>query len=67
MVVKYSAQVNCYTQINLIKLDILDFFEEIRVATGYTLDGGELLTFPADLDQIGRIEVVYKTFEGLES
>ena len=62
--VRYSAQVNCYTQINLTKLDILDSFEEIRVATGYRLDGDELDTFPADLDQLERIEIVYKTFGG---
>lgn len=63
----YSAQVNCYTQINLTKLDILDSFEEIRVATGYKLDGEELETFPADLDQMERIEIVYKTFEGWQA
>jgi adenylosuccinate synthase len=64
VVVKYSAQVNCYSQINLTKLDILDTFEEIRVATGYRLDGEDLETFPADLDQMERMEIVYKTFEG---
>ena len=64
VVVKYSAQVNCYTQINLTKLDILDSFEEIRIATAYKLDGEQLETFPADLDQMDRIEIVYKTFEG---
>ncbi|KAL9627613.1 MAG: hypothetical protein Q9164_007551, partial [Protoblastenia rupestris] len=64
VLVKYSAQVNCYTQINLTKLDILDSFEEIRIAIGYKLDGEEFDTFPADLDQMERIEIVYKTFEG---
>jgi adenylosuccinate synthase len=64
VIVNYSAQVNCYTQINLTKLDILDTFEEIRIATSYKLDGEELETFPADLDQMARIEIVYKTFEG---
>ncbi len=64
MLVKYSAQVNCYTQINLTKLDILDSFDEIRVAVGYKLDGEELDTFPADLDQMERIDIVYKTFQG---
>jgi adenylosuccinate synthase len=67
VVVKYSAQVNCYSQINLTKLDILDSFEEIRVATSYKLDGEELDTFPADLDQMERIEIVYQTFDGWKS
>jgi adenylosuccinate synthase len=64
VLVKYSAQVNCYTQINLTKLDILDSFEDIRVAIGYTLDDAKLDTFPADLDQMERVEIVYKTFPG---
>jgi adenylosuccinate synthase len=64
VVVKYSAQVNCYSQINLTKLDILDSFDIIRLATGYRLDGEELESFPADLDQMERIEIIYKTFDG---
>jgi adenylosuccinate synthase len=67
VLVKYSAQVNCYTQINLTKLDILDSFEDIRVATGYTLDGEKLDTFPADLDQMERVKIVYETFQGWKS
>ena len=64
VIVKYSAQVNCYTQINLTKLDILDTFEEIRVATAYRVDGQVIDAFPADLDMMERVDIVYKTFEG---
>lgn len=63
VLVNYSAQVNCYSVINLTKLDVLDSFDEIRVATAYKLDGEELATFPADLDQMERMEIVYKTFK----
>lgn len=57
---------NCYTQLNLTKLDVLDSFEQIKVATAYKVDGEELETFPADLDlmESERMEIVYKTFEG---
>ncbi|KIV79880.1 adenylosuccinate synthase [Exophiala sideris] len=64
VLVKYSTAVNCYTQINLTKLDVLDDFEEIRVATAYKIDGEEQDTFPADLDALERVEIVYKTFKG---
>lgn len=64
VIVKYSTQVNCYTAINLTKLDILDSFDEVRVATSYSLDGQELDTFPADLDQMAGLKVNYKTFPG---
>ncbi|KIV88478.1 adenylosuccinate synthase [Exophiala mesophila] len=66
VLVRYSAAVNCYTQLNLTKLDVLDDFDEIRVATGYKVDGNLLPSFPADLDALegGKIEMVYKTFKG---
>ncbi|KIW95190.1 adenylosuccinate synthase [Cladophialophora bantiana CBS 173.52] len=64
VLVKYSAAVNCYTQLNLTKLDVLDGFEEIRVATGYKVNGQTLPGFPADLDVMEEMEVEYKTFKG---
>lgn len=68
VLVKYSAQVNCYTQLNLTKLDVLDDFEEIRVATHYKLSDGQLVdTFPADLDEMESMSIEYKTFQGWQS
>jgi adenylosuccinate synthase len=67
VLVKYSSDVNCYTQINLTKLDVMDDFEEIRVATHYKVDGRELDSFPADLDAMERIDIVYKTFPGWQA
>ena len=64
MTVKYSTIINAYTAINLTKLDILDTFDEIRVATSYTYNDQELPSFPADLDVLARLEVQYKTFKG---
>ena len=66
VLVKYSAQVNCYTQLNLTKLDVLDTFETIKVATHYKTGGKDVSTFPADLDlmESEKMEIVYKTFEG---
>lgn len=64
VLVKYSSAVNCYTQLNLTKLDVLDEFEEIRVATAYKVDGVTLQSFPADLDAMEKLEIEYKTFQG---
>ncbi|OAP60776.1 adenylosuccinate synthase [Fonsecaea erecta] len=64
VLVKYSAAVNCYTQLNLTKLDVLDGFEEIRVATAYKVNGQTLPSFPADLDVLEEMEIEYKTFKG---
>ncbi|EXJ86031.1 adenylosuccinate synthetase [Capronia coronata CBS 617.96] len=67
VLVKYSAAVNCYTQINLTKLDVLDDFDVIRVATAYKVDGQVLDSFPADLDALERLEIEYKTFKGWQT
>ncbi|RMZ86948.1 hypothetical protein DV736_g5822, partial [Chaetothyriales sp. CBS 134916] len=65
VLVKYSADVNCYTQINLTKLDVLDTFDVIRVATHYeTADGQRIDDWPADLDALDRVRPVYRDFDG---
>ena len=50
--------------IALTKLDILDGFEEIKVATRYLLDGKEIDYFPASQAAQARIEPIYETIEG---
>jgi adenylosuccinate synthase len=50
--------------IALTKLDILDGFEEIKVATHYRLDGREIDYLPASQAAQARIEPVYETIEG---
>jgi adenylosuccinate synthase len=66
VVVKYSSAINHYTTLNITKLDILDTFPTIKVATAYIHpDTNEPLeSFPADLDLLGRVKIEYKEFEG---
>ncbi|KAJ2893418.1 putative Adenylosuccinate synthetase [Zalerion maritima] len=66
VVVKYSTSINHYTALNLTKLDILDTFPEIKIATAYIHpDTKERIeSFPADLALLGRCEIEYKTMEG---
>lgn len=68
VLVKYSAQVNCYTQLNLTKLDVLDTLPEIRVAVAYRdpqdPEGVLDTNFPADLDRMERMQMHYRTFPG---
>ena len=61
---KYSTAVNHYTALNLTKIDIMDSFPEIQVATAYQLDGQVLDSFPADLQTLARAEVQYTTLPG---
>ena len=50
--------------ITLTKLDVLDGFDEIKVCTGYELDGQVLDYLPADANLQARLTPVYETFEG---
>ncbi|RCK62977.1 Adenylosuccinate synthetase [Candida viswanathii] len=66
VVLKYSNQINGYTSLNITKLDVLDKFKEIEVGVAYKLNGKELPSFPEDLIDLAKVEVVYKKFPGWE-
>lgn len=68
VVVKYSAAVNYYTALNVTKLDILDTFPTIKVATAYINPetGDDLESFPADLDLLSNVTVKYEELKGWE-
>ncbi|KAF7799358.1 hypothetical protein EIP86_010590 [Pleurotus ostreatoroseus] len=67
VVMKYSTLINGYDTLNLTKLDVLDDFKEIKVATKYLLDGKELPGFPADLGVLDKVQVEYVTLPGWQT
>ncbi|CCK70550.1 adenylosuccinate synthase KNAG_0E02910 [Huiozyma naganishii CBS 8797] len=64
VIMKYSTWINGYTSLNVTKLDVLDTFDEIPVAVGYTLNGKKLDLFPEDLNTLGKVDVEYVTLPG---
>ncbi|KZT69904.1 Adenylosuccinate synthetase, partial [Daedalea quercina L-15889] len=64
VVMKHSCLINGYDSLNLTKLDVLDDLAEIKVAIKYTVDGRELDGFPADLELLAKVEVVYVVLPG---
>ena len=67
VVVRYSTAINGYTKLNITKLDVLDGFSELKVATSYEIDGKVVDYFPADLNALERAEVRYETLKGWNS
>lgn len=67
VVVRHSHEINDYTSINLTKLDVLDDFEQIKLATSYKLRGNEIDYFPANLLDLGEVEVQYETMPGWQT
>ncbi len=53
--------------IALTKLDVLDGLGEIRVSTGYLLDGERIDSLPANPSEQARVEPVYEVFEGWQT
>ena len=66
-VTRFAAQVNGVTQIFLTKLDILSAFDEIKICTGYALDGKSVHYYDIDAYQLGRVKPVFKTVPGWKS
>jgi len=64
VVVRYAAQVNGLTSLAVTKLDVLDTFDEIRICTGYDVDGVAHDAFPYDTGLLERADPVYETLPG---
>ncbi len=61
---RYAADINGFSSVALTKLDVLDALDEIKVCTGYRLDGRDLESFPAVSQDLRRVEPVYATLDG---
>jgi adenylosuccinate synthase len=60
---RHAVRVNGVDQVALMKLDVLDGFEEIKVCTAYEFEGKEIDYVPYDLEDV---KPVYQTFPGWE-
>jgi len=61
--IRYACALNGCDQISLMKLDVLDGFNEIKICTGYEFEGEVIDYVPYDLD---RVKPIYETFPGWE-
>lgn len=61
---KKACELNGITQLCLTKLDVLDGFEKIAVATGYTRNGQQVDEFPEQADIIANCQPKYEWLPG---
>lgn len=66
-VVRFSAMLSGIDALFLTKLDILSAFEEIKICTGYELDGKSVHYYDLDSYQLDRAKPVYETVRGWHS
>jgi adenylosuccinate synthase len=61
---RYSIRINGIQKIAITKLDVLDEFDEIKVCTGYRVNGKKIDNFPTDCRTLELVEPQYRAFEG---
>ena len=61
---KRSIQINGVSGLCVTKLDVLDGVEELKVCTGYRLDGNVSDILPVGAEEIARCEPMYETMPG---
>ncbi len=59
--VKSASRLNGCDNLALMKLDVLDGFEKIKVCVGYQVDGQEIDYLPSDLE---KVKPIYREFDG---
>lgn len=64
---KYTSMINGFTDLAITKLDVMSEMEEIKVCTGYRVNGVESTRFPSDIRQLEAVEPVYETLPGWNS
>jgi len=64
VMVRQACATSGVTGIALTKLDVLDGMEELKICTGYRLDGAEMDHLPMAADAQARVEPVYETLPG---
>ena len=61
---RYASRLNGCDELSLMKLDVLDGFDEVKVCIAYELNGEEIDYMPSDLEDVTPI---YKTFKGWDN
>ncbi|MEX5726999.1 adenylosuccinate synthase [Rhodovulum iodosum] len=67
VLVRQTCAVSGVSGIALTKLDVLDGFEELKICTGYDLDGEMLDYLPTAADLQARVTPVYETLPGWQA
>jgi adenylosuccinate synthase len=67
VVARRAVAISGLSGLALMKIDVLDDFDEILVASAYELDGKRIAAPPASCDDVDRLCPVYESFPGWKS
>jgi adenylosuccinate synthase len=61
---RYASRLNGCDELALMKLDVLDGFDEVKVCVAYEVDGKEIDYLPSNLEDV---KPIYKSFKGWDN
>ncbi len=61
---RYSIMVNGIENLALMKLDVLDELDEIKICVAYEINGKKVENFPTNPETLDFVAPVYETFKG---
>ena len=64
---RFSMRINGFTSVALTRLDVLDDMPELKICTGYKLDGQIITNFPASITSLAKCQPVYEVLPGWQS
>ena len=67
VMLRHATRVNSLTEIALTKLDVLDTFDEVKICTGYSMNGTVMRNYPDRPDMLAHAVPVYETLPGWKS
>jgi adenylosuccinate synthase len=67
VMLRHATRVNSLTEIALTKLDVLDTFDEVKVCTGYSMNGTVMRNYPDRPEMLAHAVPVYETLPGWKS
>lgn len=61
---RYSNYINHYTSLNITKMDVLSFLDEIKIGVRYKLNGEVIDYMPSTIEEFEKVEIEYETMKG---
>jgi adenylosuccinate synthase len=61
---RYSARISGATHLSLMMMDVLSYFDELKICVAYDLDGRIVQQMPSNAIHLSKCKPVYEVFEG---
>ncbi len=65
--VRYTSRLSGINTLSLMMMDVLGYLDEIKICTGYEIDGQIINRFPSKIEQLRNAKPVFETLPGWNS